>query len=355
MATFPPEGILKFRLQKAVKRWLKAKLTMIHNEISDYELFLNKKHLDILKSLSKKEITSNNERLILNLLDKLFIYFVFSKYQDCFDIIHRITINKKILKTNKRLKDIGNLKYPPDCNLVTTYGRCNLPNQSVLYASFMEITSLGELRPKIGDLITQSTWKLKVDVPLTYVPIFSKQPTNEPFINTMTGETIEGLSNLRTLDLERRFKEVCEDLPKNLKELCYCVVEFIAEFFAKKVNSGNHLNYIFSAYFSNKFLNVIEGGSIDAIVYPSVPDKLNSENLAIKPQIFDQLYRLAEVRECIIIQDLSDGRGGYGMEATSTCKDFNYDTNEILWDYEKNNDFSDFIRLLINKYNIDLS
>lgn len=164
---------------------------MIHNEISDYELFLNKKNLDILKSLSEKEIASHDERLILNLLDKLFIYFVYSKYQDCFDTIHRITINKRILTTNKRIKDIRNLKYPPDFNSVTTYGRCNLPKQTVLYASFLGITSLGELRPKIGDLITKSTWKLKVDAPLTYVPIFSKQPTNKPFINIMTGEILK--------------------------------------------------------------------------------------------------------------------------------------------------------------------
>lgn len=328
---------------------------MVDKEISDYELFLNKEHLRLLKSLSNKEINSSDEDSIRCLLDKLFIYFFYSKYQDSFDTIHRITINKRILKTNNRIKDIRNLKYPPDSNLVTTYGRCNLPKQSVLYASFMQITSLGELRPQIGDLITQSTWRLKSTKPLTYVPIFSKQPTNKPFINTMTGETIECLTNLKTLELDIRFKKASDDLPKNLKELSHIVVDFIADFFAKKVNSDNHFNYIFSAYFSDKFLNKVEEGHIDAIVYPSVPDKLNSENIAIKPKIFEDLYSLSEVNESIIIQDLSDGRGGYGMERTATCKNFNFNTHEILWDYEKNNDLNGLVRLLINKYNIDLS
>jgi hypothetical protein len=253
-------------------------------------------------------------------------------YEDCFDTLYRITINKRILKANKRIRDIRQLKYPPDPNLVKTYGRCNLPCQSVLYASFMKITSLGELRPKVGDLITISTWKLKEEKTLKYIPIFSNQPPNEPFLDRRTGEIIQGLTNPRTFELDEIFKEASKELPKNLKELSLLVVKFIADFFSKKVNSDNHLNYIFSAYFSDKFFNKVEDGKIDAILYPSVPDKLNSENLAIKPRIFDSIYKLSEASESVVIKDPSDGRGGYGMIGTSNSKNFNFDSNQIFWD-----------------------
>lgn len=327
---------------------------MIHREISEYELFLNKKNIYILKELSNNEITSENERFIITLLDKLFIYFFYCKHEYSFEKIYRITINKNILNSNKRIKDIRNLKYPPNSNSVTKYGRCNLPKQSIFYGSLMQMTSLNELKPRVGDLITESTWVTKSKKSLIYIPIFSNQPTNEPFINKETGEIIERLTNLRTYEMDMIFKNQTKDYPKNLKELCYLIVEFIADCFSKKVNSNNHWNYIFSAYLADKFFNKLEDGKVDAIYYPSVQDELNSENLAIKPKVFEELYILSEVRESFVTEDPSDGRQGYYMQGIADCKIFDFGNNEILWEYNKNFQSNETIQFLKRNYGVDL-
>ncbi len=69
---------------------------IIPSEISDYELFLNKKHILILKELSKREITEENVQFTISLLDHFFIYFVYCKDECSLDKIFRLTINKNI-------------------------------------------------------------------------------------------------------------------------------------------------------------------------------------------------------------------------------------------------------------------
>jgi hypothetical protein len=196
----------------------------------------------------------------------------------------------------------------------------------------MSMTSLDEMKPKAGDLITESVWKAKSLKPLVYIPIFSNQPTNEPMINIETGETIPYLTNIRTYEMNEKFQQQISHYAKNLKDLCLSVIQFITDSFSKRVNSENPLNYIFSAYFADKFLNKVENGKIDAIYYPSVPDKLNSENLAIKPTVFDELYDPYGLIESVVVEDPSSGRGGYKTKVIAACTKFNLRTDEILWD-----------------------
>ncbi|HVA97960.1 MAG TPA: hypothetical protein VNG53_03615, partial [Bacteroidia bacterium] len=146
---------------------------MTIQEISDYELFLNKKYLEVLRGLFGKETTETNVQSIIKLLDAIFIYFVFSKDKSSFEKLFRLTMNKTIVNDNVRLKYIVNLKYPPNKKCIKKYGRCNLPEQSILYASLMSMTALGEMRPKAGDLITETLWKRKSEKTLTIIPIFS--------------------------------------------------------------------------------------------------------------------------------------------------------------------------------------
>ena len=306
-------------------------------DITGFELFQTITHIKILEQLSQNEITCDKEKKIIKLLDSLFNNFFYLRHEYLFEEIYRITINKNILKSNKRIKDIRQLKYPPDKSYVTKYGRWNLPGQPIFYGSLMRMTSLNELKPKVGDLITESTWVPKTTKPLRYFPIFLNQPTNQPLINRDTGEVIPRLTNIRTLEMETAFNNFLKDYPANTKKLYYAVMKFMADCFSKPINSENHWNYLYSAYLSDKFFNVVEEGKIEAIYYPSVPDKLNSENLAIKPDTFDKTYKLSKIEESILFQDPTDGRGGYGMDTVSNCTSFNHETNEILWSGEKYN------------------
>ncbi len=209
-----------------------------------------------------------------------------------------------------------------------------MPQESVLYASLMSMTALDEMRPRAGDIITETVWKRISNKRLTYIPIFSNQPTNSPMVNPVTGEVIPFLTNSRTLEMEAKFKELISSYPKNLQELGLSVVQFIADCFSKPVNANNHFNYVFSAYIANEFLYKVEGDEIDALYYPSVANKLNSENLAIKPRVFDELYEPFGVIENIVVTDPSTG-GGYYMKPSGATTKFNFETDEILWDEEK--------------------
>jgi hypothetical protein len=170
-----------------------------------------------------------------------------------------------------------------------------------------------------------------------YFPIFFNQPTNKPFINSETGEIIPRLTNIRTLEMEQIFSNFLKDFPPNLKKLYHSVMLFVSNCFSKPINSSNHWNYLLSAYLADKFFNTIEDGKIEAIYYPSVPDKLNSENLAIKPAVFDRIYKLSKIQESIVFQDPTNRPGGYAMDAVANCTNFNFETNEIFWSGEKYN------------------
>lgn len=309
-------------------------------EISEFELFLNLKNLDILRELSQKEINEANVQLIINLLDQLLIYFPYGKHNYSYKYLFRLVINKRIVNDNVRLMKIINLKYPPNKEQVKRYGRCNLPQQSILYASLQSMTALDEMKPQAGDLITETVWIRKSDKPLTYIPIFGNQPTNAPIINQKTGEIIPYLINQRTFEMNEQFKLDISTYPNNLRALSVKIVQFFADCFSKNVNSRNHFNYLFSAYIADKFLNKVENSEIDAVYYPSVADKLNSENLAIKPSVFDNIYEPFGVAESIVIGDPSQGLGGYHLKKTTATTTFDFKKDEILWDEEKSTEAS---------------
>lgn len=132
------------------------------------------------------------------------------------------------------------------------------------------------------------------------------------------------------------------------------LVQFIADAFTKRIKAGQHLDYIFSAYFSNKILYELENGSIDAIYYPSVKDGLTFENLAIKPHVFDKTYYLAEVFEDFVVQDLESGAGGYLFNGISDCKSFDYGSGKILWDKEKIYQPDSFMKHIKIAHNVDI-
>lgn len=271
-----------------------------------------------LKRLTEDGVTPLIEKQTKWMLENAIPFFSALVLKQEFPEIRRLTVNKNILGKNKRISDIKYLKYPPK-EYVSKYGRCNLPQQSVLYASFMMMTTLSELKPRTGDLITKSTWRLKDNYALTYCPIFKNQPKAKDIINP------------RTHELNQIYEENLKLYPENIKLQIDNLTQFIADVFTKRINRDNHLDYIFSAFFSDRILNSFENGSIEAIYYPSVQDNLSFENLAIKPEIFDKHYYLYEVKDSVVVMDPSDKKGGYFMHGLSECKSFDYASGKILW------------------------
>lgn len=245
------------------------------------------------------------------------------------------------MNSNKRIRNIDFLKNPPK-EKVNRYGRCNLKQDSVFYGSPMIMTAFSEMRPKVGDLITKSIWKLKEEHTFKICPIFHIQPRN-------------GTLNINSFNLENDFyKIVNKNFEGNEKEAVINLSNFIAYHFSKHVDPENDKDYLFSAYFANKLLNELDNGTIEGILYPSVKEHLSFENVVLKPNVFEKYYFLAEVHESIITKDPSDGGGGLIMRGTGMCTDFNYRTKEILWNSKTmlNNEEMKFYQ---DKFEVDLT
>ena len=316
---------------------------MINPENIDNKEVKNLEHLfKFLIRLSDDGVTPLIEKQVKIMLDQSLYFFAHLILEDCFPDIQRLTINKSILGSNKRIHDIKFLKYPP-AEKVTKYGRCNLPGQSILYACFSPMTALNELKPRKGDLITTSKWRVKNDQTLKYCPIFKNQPFEEDVINP------------RTYELNQLYEKKLKDYPTNLKKQIDLLVKFVADCFTKRINKANHLDYIFSAYFSDKILNIFEEGTVETIYYPSVQEKLSFENLAIKPEAFDKKYELIEVKESVVDMDPSNGRRGYIMLGLSDCNSFDYSLGKILWDKDNIKQPKEVLDKLKRDYKLNLT
>lgn len=314
---------------------------MAIEEIKSQEVENFKKLLRLLKQFSEDGISSSIEKQLLQLLENSITFFSNLVMEEVFPEIHRLTVNNRVIGKNKRLHEIKYLKYPP-AERVSNYGRCNYPQQSILYSSLIDFTTMNEIRPKIGDLVTDSVWKVKNNQSLKYCPIFKNQP-------------VDGTINPWTYKVNQVFNVKLEQYPKNVAEQINDLVQFVADVFTKRINTASHLDYIFSAFFANKIFNEFEDGSIEAILYPSVKNHLSFENLAIKSTVFDAKYELVEVKDSVCIQDLTDGNRGYGFLGLSDCKSFDYVSDKILWDTDHCMQPKEEMERLKKVYDIDIS
>lgn len=274
--------------------------------------------INFIRNLSADGIRSGNVKMITKLLNSVIDFQSYLYHEQAFPEIHRLTINKKILGSNKRITDIRQLKYPPK-EYVKSFGRCNQPGQSMLYASYGMLSILSEMKPELGDLISISTWKSIDNATLTLCPIFRNQPP-------------DGTRNITSYQYNEQFERLLKDMPPNVAAKVEYLTQFIADVFSKRFqHNSNDVNYLISAYFADIMLNKYQNNAVEAIFYPSVQQKLAFENLAIKPEAFDAKYQLVSVDESIIVKTPADGDGGYFQEGISKCKDFDFENDIILW------------------------
>jgi hypothetical protein len=202
--------------------------------------------------------------------------------------IQRLTINKKLSNNNNEtITKLDDLKNPPDeiVKKLNRYGRANLKDQSVLYASFKLQTLVKETNPDVGDLITISKWKLKKeDTPLMVSPIIDYEKCKD-------------------YQLRNEFEKALMKEPKGWQEIRFQHYCLIARHFGKYVEKDKNINYIFSAHFANKIFHEIYDGKIEAIIYPSVQDSGATSNIALKPDIFNEKYEIDEITESLVVSN----------------------------------------------------
>jgi len=264
----------------------------------------------LIESIDNVDLTTypyDDDQLLQMLKESTFspIITSFSKVVPNFQ---RLTINRTLPDNkNETIRDLKLLKYPPS-ESVTKIGRANLKNQSILYGTFILPTAVFELKPTIGDLVTISVWTLKnTNTSLVVFPIIDYNKCSD-------------------FQLLKEFDKALRDLPEGLKDIIISDNCIIAKCFSKFVEKGKSTNYLFSASYADSIFKY-NGGEIEAIIYPSVQDPVNSANIAIKPQAFDDKYRISEIRECIVISHNILGLYLKNIKVTDSLDD----KGNIIW------------------------
>lgn len=236
----------------------------------------------------------------------------------------RLTINSSVPPfRNGRIERIKYLLNPPS-RYVKNLGRANLRHQSIFYATFKPPTAINELKPKPGDLYTISKWKLiDKSTQLHVYPIFEKQKIDlyKKLKSAGIAEYDEGA------ELSILYEDILKDKSDEERKMIYGIQEFISNCFSLEVSDNNTSRYLFTAAVADKILYQNFDGAIEAITYPSIHDSTGVKNIAIRPHILHQKYRLDSVREYELIVNFNGEPVSYFNSQTSK-----FIGGEIIWE-----------------------
>ena len=247
----------------------------------------------IYRSTDLEKLATQIESDILNNRYGLFSILPVSPDICKFNNIIRVTINRTVTVdgSNKRLSKIENLKYPPvRIKHKLGYNRASFKNQSIFYGGFGDFQGLFENPPSTGDLFTISTWKQKDNSALCYVSIF-----HDRFVQERTNEFINDWNH---------YMEQLSYLDPNKRGAIEKLFSLITFFFTRPVDENKKIEYLFSSHISNKIFDLKFTPKIEAILYPSVPMKFISSNIAILPDAFDEKFTFLKAEEFIVLQNV---------------------------------------------------
>lgn len=202
---------------------------------------------------------------------------------------HRLTINSALPdhETGKRIEEVKWI-LPRDPKTVNEFGRMNLKEQTVFYGSFILPTLINEVKPKNGDLVTVSSWNLKDrDSEILVFPTFNPKKPDPNFSSAINV-----------------FNNHLNSYHEYIKTVIIAQQELFSKIFSKKIEFKN--NYVFSASIANNILNKAYDGKIEAIIYPSVQDTSNINNIAFKPSVVIEKYQLSSIREYRVVDNINN-------------------------------------------------
>ena len=216
------------------------------------------------------------------------------------------------------LTEIDQLLAPPPeyCN----YGRCNILDQQVLYCAINESLAYWETKPKNGDVITISHFRLKEGAKLNCTVISSE-------------------------------KRLDPDVSNELQEIHDLLDDFFVDVYSIVVSMDRPKDYLFSALLSSDqlFYPIASDLNIEAVVYPSVQKKKFGYNVAIRNDLIFEKYDLEAVETRFILDEFdkidpsSDELTTDNLIASFVTNVFDFDNGKILYK-DKTDEFFDFLR-----------
>ena len=205
--------------------------------------------------------------------------------------LYRLVVNENVSKKNEPITDIKYLTYPT-IEIVQNlgkYNRASTSNTTLLYLTESVDTALKEIHPPLNKLITIGVWTPKNKRTFTHYPITHHDKAIE--VNEQTAEgynAAQQLSNIYDPVLVRYMNNYFKLLSRE---------------YSKSVS--HHHQYALSALLSEYILSPKDVGAnynYDCIVYPSVGNGYVTRNLAINPDVADNIFKLIKVIEFEIIE-----------------------------------------------------
>lgn len=255
-------------------------------------------------------------------------------------IFHRVSINQDITGgSNARLKNVERIIYPPvQLGNKIDYNRCNLRGTPIFYAgAHGKLPVTIETNPQLGQLITESRWKLKTGSALRLftvaqdIEIAMKNPDH-------------------LLDDYNKYENYLSDLPARSSMVVRAAYEFLVAAFIKVVQPYRRQGYLMSALVTDFLINH-PFTPVDAIFYPSVANSGSFMNVAITTSAFDKHLEFVNATEMIVYNSPMNNKAGWNGIVTGEAKCINASSGEILWK-DASRDPGPQLDYFISKYKI---
>jgi RES domain len=192
-----------------------------------------------------------------------------------------------------RPRAVSELWHPPaDC---VKLGRANRPNNPVFYSALAKETAVFEVQPAVGDTLGVASWI-----------------TTKTLLANHVGYTPQVFSDLRSLrkhDDQFFFSQIGSEINQ---ELC----QFLAETFTQIVKPGEEYRYKFSATIAELLFS---DAMFDALMYPTVQMRANSDNFAIKPAFADSSLRFERIEFMRVERRIESGYEVRLLYTTEEC------------------------------------
>jgi hypothetical protein len=246
-----------------------------------------------LRSLIISKLDENEIKQFLLYYDYVFNYITCHSNDLYIPRLYRLVDNESVLHKREKIRYQKFLSYPPK-SLVkkqNIYNRANTPDFNLFYATDSIDNSLLEIKPANGKLVTVGVWipKQGNEVKLISYPI-----SHNPYIAKINPNVRKGYFAFQTL------KKRKDPLLSDFMEVMF---SFISEEFAKPIK--NPRDYFLSARFSESIFQLEKRTNpdfnYDCIIYPSLENRFQVENVAIRPDIIDSKFKLEKVIDFEIV------------------------------------------------------
>lgn len=213
---------------------------------------------------------------------------------------YRTVVNEHVIQKNERIHHQKFLSYP-SLEVVRRVGklnRANTANTNLFYSADSIDTTLKEIRPPLGKLVTVGMW-----VPRDNPSTFTSYPISH---GSEAIRQNEGVAKAHAA-FENRSRSSAPQLMIFLRRYFH----LLGTEFSKKVTHPSE--YLVSSMLAEGILKMHEEQKdpmfrFECIVYPSVAHELRTDNLAMLPSVVDQRLRLQRVLEFEIEEANYDSR-----------------------------------------------